>query len=393
MDYNPFLPEVQENPYPYYAYLREHTPVYQIPGVGAYAISRYDDVMAVLKNPQMFSSSLLYTAMMGECYPFPPEAPSLPELDPPVHTIQRKIINRAFTPRRVASLEAHLREVGQELIADMAAQGQCDLIRDLAIPVPLITIAELLGVPVERRADFKRWSDTLVRGMSQTTVPPQEREGILRSNAELRAYLQEVIAGYRKQPADNLLSDLVRAEEENERLTADQLLSTAVILLVAGNETTTNLIGNAVLALLNHPQELAKAQANPALIPNLIEETLRYDSPIQILARNTTQEVEIGGTTLPAGAVAMILFGSANRDESKFADPERFDILRKADGHAAFGFGIHFCLGAELARLEAKVALTVLLERFSHLSRTDEPLTRLESVLVRGVKALPVVVR
>src|SRR5713101_6507216 len=195
MDYNPFLPEVQDNPYPYYAYLRQHAPVYQIPGVGAWAVSRYDDVMAVLKTPHLFSSPINAAAMEGGFNPFPPEAPSLVELDPPVHTLQRKIVNRAFTPRRIASLEAHLREVVQNIIEQIAAQGECDLIRDLAVPLPLITIAELLGVPPERRADFKRWSDDVVRGTSQTAVPPEEREQIHQSHAEFRTYFEETIEG------------------------------------------------------------------------------------------------------------------------------------------------------------------------------------------------------
>ncbi|MGH8006974.1 MAG: cytochrome P450, partial [Candidatus Binatia bacterium] len=290
MDYNPFLPEVQQNPYPYYAYLREHAPVYQIPGVGFWAVSRYADVLAVIKNPHVFSSANMVGPVLGDLNPFPPEAPSLIELNPPVHTVQRKIINRAFTPRRIATLEAHLREVVHHLIEQIAARGHCDLMSDLAIPLPVTVIAELLGVPVERRHDFKRWTTDMVRAMQAFTVT--EREEIRQSLTEWRTYFEEMIAEYRKQPKDNLLSDLVRAEEEDERLTAAQLLSTACLLLIGGNETTTNLIGNAVLALFTHPQELAKVRANPALVPNLVEETLRYDAPIQFLLRQTTQEVE-----------------------------------------------------------------------------------------------------
>ena len=393
VDYNPFLPEVQENPYPYYAYLREHAPVYQVPGVGFWAVSRYDDVLSLLKNPHVFSSAGLLAVMLGDLNPWVPEAPPLQSSDPPSHTRLRKLANRAFTPRRMLSIEAHLREVVQHLLEPISAQGTWDLVHDLAVPFPVIAIAELLGVPPERRHDFKQWTDAFVTATKGAAVTPEEHQQTRQRFAEFRAYFQVAIENCRKQPTDTLLSDLVRAEEENQMLTAEEVLSLAVLVLVGGSETTTNLIGNAMLALLSHPQQLAKVRADLALVPQLVEETLRYDAPVQWSARQTTQEVEIAGTTLSAGAVVLALFASTNRDERKFPDPDHFDILRNTDGQLGFGYGIHFCLGAQLARLEAKIVLEALLERFPRLARTDAPITPIESSFLRGLKSLPLVMR
>jgi len=391
MDYNPFLPEVRENPYPYYAYLQEHAPVYQVPDVGLWAITRYEDVLFILKNPQIFSASIMVAAMTGGLNPFTPEAPPMLSIDPPDHTRLRKLANRAFTPRRVASLERHIREVTQHLIEPIAAQGECDLTRDLAIPLPVIVIAELLGVPPERYTDFRRWANDQARA----TLPDNSAEDqaeIRQGFAEFRAYFQEMIAAYRRQPQDNFICDLVRAEEENQTLSAEEVLSMAQFVLLGGAETTTNLIGNAMIALCDHPEQLALIQANPALAPQLVEETLRYQSPIQWLIRQATQDVELSGTTVPAGAVILTMYGAANRDPRKFSEPDKFNILRHAEGQLAFGFGIHFCLGAQLARLEAKVALEMLLGRFSRFTRTEAQVTWTESAMVRGPKTLPLIV-
>lgn len=335
MDYNPFLPDVQYNPFLYYAHLRNHAPVYQVPGVGFWAISRYEDVLAILKNPQVFSSSGYTSVVVGESDPWPPEAPVMLGIDPPDHTRLRRLANRAFTPRRVASLETHLREVVQQLLEPIATQGGCDLVRALAVPLPTIVIAELLGVPPERRDDFKRWATDFMNGMNGTAIAAEERAQIQQSVAALRAYLHAAIETCRMRPSDNLLSALVRAEEEQQTLTSEEILSVALLVLLAG---------------------------------------------------------KVAGTTLPAGTIVLILFGSANHDEHKFPDPEHFDILRNAEGHLGFGFGTHFCLGAQLAQLEVRIALEELLKRFPHFSRTDEPFTRIVNPFFRGLKTLPLVV-
>ncbi|MGH7963887.1 MAG: cytochrome P450, partial [Candidatus Binatia bacterium] len=263
MDYSPFSPDVQENPYPYYAHLRRHAPVYYVEEVGFWVVSRYADVLDMVKHPQVFSSSTAMDALFGDLDPWTREAPPLNGSDPPYHTRLRKLVNRAFTPRRVASLELHLREMVQRLIAPLAARGAGDLIRDLAIPLPIMAIAELLGIPPDKYPDFKRWTEDLVKGVNWPTLPPEERVQVRRSITEVRAHFQAVIETYRKHPGDNLLSDMIRAEEENQTLSSEEVLSLAVLVLFGGAETTTNLIGNAVLALLDHPDELAKVRANP----------------------------------------------------------------------------------------------------------------------------------
>lgn len=390
MEYNPFLPEVQQNPFPYYTYLRHHAPAYQIPGMGLWAVSRYDDVMKVLRTPQVFSSGGFFSFFMGDLDPFLPQAPPILGVDPPDHTRLRKLVNRAFTPRRVASLTQHVREVALRLLEHIPAHGEFDLVPNLSIPLPVIVIAELLGVPSERYPDFRRWTDTVVQATNGTLIAPEAREQTRQNFGELFAYFREAIASYRREPKDNLLSDLIRAEEENQMLTGEEVEALAVFLIIAGSETTANLIANAALALCNHPEQMAKVRANPALIPNVVEETLRCEGSIQLLPRQATQDVEIAGTMIPAGSIVMALLGSANHDEQKFPDPDRFDIMRNTEGHVGFGFGIHFCLGSQLARLETRTVLETLLEQFPHLARKDDlPLPRVASMVVRGLKTLP----
>ena len=392
MEYNPFFPEVRENPYPYYAYLRQHAPVYQIEGMGFWAISRYDDVLFALKNPQIFSSTILVSAMMGDLNPFTPEAPSMFCSDPPYHTRQRKLVNRAFTPRRIASLETQLRDRVAQLLERAATQGEFDVVRDLAVPLPVMAIADLLGIPSERYQEFKLWADDIVKAMNGTEVQGEERVRIRRSLDDFRNYFRTESEKYRREPKDTLLSDLVRAEEENQTLTPEEVVTMAVLVLAAGSETTTNLLGNAMLALFKHPEQLQQVQANPALVPGVLEETLRYDAPVQLFPRLVMQDVQVAGTNLPAGTVVLVMYASANHDERKFPEPHRFDIGRNPEGHLAFGFGVHFCLGSQLARLEAKIALETLLTRFPRLARKDEKVIRIETPFLRGLKTLPLMV-
>lgn len=387
MDYNPLSPEVQANPFPYYTQLRHHAPVLWVEPLQAWMLSRYHDVDYAIKNPQLFSSANFTAQSLGELRPGP-DVPWLLDMDPPAHTRVRKLVNKAFTPRLIKALEPRVRAISQALLTPLRSQRAFDYVQSYSTPLPVIVIAEMLGVEPERRNDFKRWSDDVVAATNRPT-DARERERIRHSSAEMCAYLEEAIARRRKEPREDLLSALVRAEEDQQVLSANEVLAIAVLVLLAGNETTTNLLGNAVLTLLEHPAELAKVRADLTLVPSLVEEVLRYESPVQLIFRRTTKEVELSGTTMPAGAGVFLLLGSANRDQEKFPDPDRFDVLRNPRDHLAFGYGIHYCLGAELARLEAKVALESLLFECPPFSCTVDHIPRLASILVRGPQRLP----
>ncbi|MCS6925444.1 MAG: cytochrome P450 [Candidatus Binatia bacterium] len=387
MDYNPLAPEVMANPYPYYAELRNKAPVAWLEPLQCWAVSRYVDVDFALRNPQLFPSSVFTAQALGDLNPVP-ETPWILDMNPPDHTRLRKLVNKAFTPRLIRALEPRVREITQELVAALTRHPETDLVASFSGPLPTIVIAEMLGVERARLHDFKRWSDDIVLATSR---PRDEavRARVRASGAEFRAYMEEMIARRRREPAEDLITALVRAEEERDMLSATEILALVVLLLLAGNETTTNLIGNAVCSLLDHPAELAKVRADPALVPSMIEEVLRYESPVQVIFRQTACEVELEGGTIPAGATVFLLLGSANRDERKFPEPDRFDVTRNPQDHLAFGYGIHLCLGAPLARLEGRVALEALLFDCPPFACTRPYLPRIASLIVRGVQTLP----
>lgn len=390
MDINFMSPAVLDNPFPYYARLRQEAPVYWIEPMQAWAISRYQEVFFVLRNPQLFSSARWWQATAVQDMDPALEAPHIMASDPPVHTRLRKLINRAFTPRIVANLEPRIREITNEIFDQMASRDELDFMRDLAIPLPVTVIAELLGVEQERRQDFRRWTDSFVAtvgGMGTEAMNAQARQDL----AEFHTYFRQMIEVRHKEPKDDLISGMVRAQDEGQMLTSGEVFNLATFLLLAGNETTANLIGNTILAILQHPEETAKVRASPALLSNLVEEGLRYDSPIQIIPRHTTQDVELGGKMISSGAAVLVMLGSANRDEQVFPQADHFDVTRdNAKEHLAFGFGIHFCLGAQLARLEGQAALETLLARYARLSLQEKDLERdLSAFIPRGLKKLP----
>ncbi|MEX2157844.1 MAG: cytochrome P450 [Dehalococcoidia bacterium] len=386
MEYNPLDPATKRDPYPAYAYLRQEHPVYRIePLGGVYALSRYDDVNFALNHPELFSSTgFTETRIHEEDGP----VTMLIFADPPDHTRLRNLVNRGFTPKMIADLEPRIREVTRELIDRIVAQGETDLIADLAMPLPTTIIAEILGVGPERKDDFKRWSDWIVREFLQP-IPEEEKEAQQRDMTAFTEYFEAVVEDRRASPQDDLISALVRAETEQQALTPHELLVFIILLLVAGNETTTNLIGNAIVTLLEHPDQLDVLRADPSLLPNAIEEVLRYEAPVQFLLRRATQDVEIGGATIPQGSMTTLLFASANRDGRRFPDGERFDITRDAQGHVAFGHGIHFCLGAPLARLEGRIALEEVLSRLPGLARAEDDIELVDALFLRGPKRLP----
>jgi cytochrome P450 len=386
MEYNPLLPEVQSNPYPFYAALRRNDPVAWLEPLQCWTLSRYADVDFALCNPQIFSSAKWLAQSIGDLNPAP-EVSWMIESDPPDHTRLRKLVNKGFTPRMVVRLEPQIRAIAQALLETARDVREFDFVTGFSGPLPVIVIAEMLGVDLEHRQDFRRWSDNIVLATSRPE-DPAARDMVRRSNEEMRAYLQDVIAQRRKQPQNDLITAMVQAEEERQVLTADEILAMSVLILAAGNETTMNLLSNTVLALMEHPKIAARVRADLALVPQLIEEMLRYDSPVQIVFRRTLQRIELSGKVIPADAVVFLLLGSANHDEEKFNDPDRFDIARDASEHLAFGFATHYCLGAQLARLEARVAL----EEFfaSPPYRVDRSrVERVNSLLLRGIRHMP----
>ncbi|MGH2346300.1 MAG: cytochrome P450 [Chloroflexota bacterium] len=380
--FNLFSREPRQNPYPYYTELRDHAPVHRFEQNGFWAVSRYADVAFVLKRPDLFSSSIMApfdAALLGA--------------DPPCHTRVRKIVAKIFTPQRLASIESHIRVITDRLIDRAVAHGRCELIADLAAPLPLSVITDMLGAGPDRSDDFHRWSHAVL--VSATGSPgPEETRQIRESLKEFTIFLEEHIERCRRQPGQGILSDLLLGGAEEERLTVGEAAGFARLLLLAGNETTTNLIGNAVLALLGHAHEMDIVRANPRFVPAVVEEALRYDTPVQFVQRIARQTVEFRDVQVPAGDRIIAMLGSANRDQQRFPDPDRFSVTRKPRNHLAFGAGPHFCLGASLARLEARIILEALFSRRLVLREAQslDKVEHIDSTQLRGPRRLELVV-
>ncbi len=366
------------NPFPWYSMMRKTDPVHYYEQHGIWQVFRYDDVQHVLSNYAAFSSS----------FGGPKDNPlsnSLISMDPPRHRQLRNLVTQAFTPRSVARLSDRITTIVTELLDNVVATGHMDIVDDLSYPLPVIVIAEMLGIPQEDRERFKHWSDAIVGGPTPDGSNPQQ---------EMGAYFLNMIAQRRQDPNEDLISALLAAQIDGIHLDQRELLGFCILLLVAGNETTTNLIGNALLCFDEHPEVMEQLRAQPDLMPSAIEEVLRYRSPVQMMYRHAISDVTVGDQNIRAGQMIMAQIGSANRDEAQFPDPDTFDIRRTPNRHIAFGHGIHFCLGAPLARLEAKIALTLLLERLQDIRRVhDTPLETMGSNIVYGVKHLPVTFR
>lgn len=413
IEYDPLSESARIDPFPTYKQLRDEAPVYWCESMGAWFVSRYRDARDVLTRPDLFSSDAMASTMLGippgtdltkdprllqqmiqlaQTFSFGGEGgagipATLITADPPKHDHMRAIVNRGFTPRRIADWDIRIRAIVGELMAKLASEPRFDVVGDFAVPLPMTVIAEMLGVEHERRTDFKRWTDGIVGGLTGSG----QRAGIVESGfatsiGELGEYLRGAAEERRDHPQDDLISMLVRSQEE-EVLTPAETVVFGIVLLVAGNETTTNLIGSTVNQLLEHPDQLQMAVDDPSLIPNVVEEALRTQSPVQIVFRRATREVEIAGQRLPENSIVGVLLGAANRDERVFKDPDRFDVRRDASGHLAFGFGIHFCLGASLARMEARAAFEALVPELATLERSGD-VEYGDSYLFRGLRRL-----
>jgi cytochrome P450 len=383
-------PEVLANPYPHFAELRRNAPVCQVEPGGIWAVTRHADVMHIFKNPQLFSSAGLQRSMEPPWLGYNPLARSLLVMDPPVHGRARALVSRAFGPSIIARLEPMIRAITEPLVDSLVSQRSVDFISTMALPLPAAVIGHMLGLDVTLHSRFKVWVDHLagVSGIAESDLEGQQQTR--HSIQEMERYLREVVEQRRLQPTQDVVSTLLEGWKEGEALTDEEMMAFLFLFLAAGLDTTVNLLGNALLLLSDRPALLERLRAEPALLPSFIEEVLRYETPAPSTFRLTLQEVELGGVRLPQYSLLVVLLGSACRDEAYLPDAEQFLPDRKTQGNLPFGHGIHFCLGAALARLEARVALEALLPRIRGLSRKPEPLQWTPSFQIRGLKRLPV---
>lgn len=380
-----FADENRRNPFPLYEQLRTASPVLAIPHLDLWMVFDYDSVKRALNDHASFSSSMFVAGRGNPDWFF--------FADPPRHTKLRALITRAFTPASVAALEPRIRELACDLLDRAIASGEMDMAADLAVPLPMLVIAEMLGLPAADQPRLHRWSTVMMNLSYAVTGGTSQHEAVTQAwyaaTEEMKGYLALLLEERRSSPRNDLLTRLTQAEVDNERLTDYEILGFFQLLLVAGAETTTNLLNNAIICFSEHPGELARLRAAPELMSSAIEEVLRYRSPVQWFFRATTKPVELHGETIPAGKLVLPLIGSANRDPKYFAHPQRFDVARDPNPHIAFGHGIHFCIGAALARLEAHIALPEFLARVEAFEITGGPWEPRKALHVHGPVQLP----
>ena len=371
------------DPYPAFAWLRAHEPVYHDPSSGLWALLLHEDIIWAERHREIFSSAHGSRPLAGP-------QPSMIDCDDPVHIRKRHLVDKGFAMSRVAAYEDWIHSIVTELIDSFEQAGKCDAVRDLAAPLPTAVIADLLGVRKEDRARLQRWSDDMIAGADG---PQNVTKTVLDAAADYYAYMNEVLDDRRARPREDLISVLVHSDVDGQGLTPDELLGDSLLLLIGGNETTRNAISGGLEAMLRDRAQWELLLDDPGAIPAAVEECLRWVTPVINMARTTTQDVEVRGRTIPAGDQVMLMYSSGNRDERVFDRPDEFDVTRESNPHITFGYGTHYCLGASLARVEIRVMLQELVRRVpgTALANPGEPLERTHSSFIRGLLSLPVV--
>jgi pimeloyl-[acyl-carrier protein] synthase len=394
-EYNFHGAELYADPYPFYHKLRARYPVHLDSHFGCWVVTAYEDVVAAFANRDLSSEraeagAILRQEGWKELQPlFAHIANLMFYNDIPKHTQIRALINKAFSARMIETWRDRIQKIVDELLNPVQDQGHMDVIRDLALPLPLQTISDMLGIPPEDRSQFKRWSDDLAYFLGNPPTLEKCTE-LMQSMNDFMTYFRGIVEQHRSNPQDTIVNALLQAEEHGVTLTEDELLINCVGLFVGGHETTMNLIGNGLLALLHNPQQMERLRRQPLLIKSAVEELLRYDSPVQFTARIAKTTSQIRGQKIYRGQKVMLMLGAANRDPQQFPEPDRLDISRQENRHLAFGSNIHYCIGAALARVEGQIAINTLLQRMPQLQLADSPLEWQENLSYHGLKALPV---
>jgi pimeloyl-[acyl-carrier protein] synthase len=395
--FNPLLPEYIVDPHPQLHRLRAEDPVHWSSTLGVWMITRYADVMAILHDrrfssmagrwdqyPKFFLRGGSTSSPMAEMY-----SKWMLQVDPPDHTRLRALVNKAFTPRAVEAMRPRIQRMVDELLDPVIPTGRMDVMADIGFPLPVLVICDLLGVPRSEYSNIRQWTQDLLRSLS----PAISAQGMARVNeviVKLREYFRSLANERRKQPKDDMMSALLAAREQGDKLNEEELLATCVLLAFAGHATTAQLTGKGMLVLLQNPDQLELLRSNPSLIVGAVEEMLRYEGTLQMVYRSTIEEVTIGGKTIPARQMVFASLAAANRDPAQFPDPDRFDITRDASKHLSFGHGIHYCVGAPLGRLESQIAINTMLRRLPNLKVCATGVRRESSLLLRGLVELPV---
>ncbi|MFE6196969.1 cytochrome P450 [Streptomyces sp. NPDC057838] len=397
LGFDPWDPAFLADPYPAYAELRARGRVHRFEPTGQWLVPHHADVSALLRDRRLgrtYQHRFTHEEF-GRTPPPPEHEPfhtlndhGMLDLEPPDHTRIRRLVSKAFTPRTVERLKPYVRDLADGLVAALVERGGGDLLKDVAEPLPVAVIAEMLGIPESDRAPLRPWSADIC-GMYELNPSPETAVRAVRASVEFSGYLRELIAARRKEPGEDLVSGLIAAHDEDDRLTEQEMISTCVLLLNAGHEATVNATVNGWYALFRNPAQLESLRADHSLVPSAVEELMRYDTPLQLFERWVLDDIEIAGTTIPRGAEIALLFGSANHDPEVFADPGRLDLARADNPHISFSAGIHYCIGAPLARIELTASLGALLAKAPTLRLAAEP-QRKPNFVIRGLEGLSV---